>query len=162
MHKFQKDNKLMDDGVIGNETWAALRNGEREKPSTDGRTPHTFEEKGKQGRWTLESKNIAVFDTAANLFTMLISSTGEVGIGDNKATVRVTQPEGTSKTQAVTIGPVTGHTPDGQGEQHTLTIEKFTEVFKIANPALVGSCLVEAYLDKEIGGDSWKGNPVVK
>jgi peptidoglycan hydrolase-like protein with peptidoglycan-binding domain len=55
--KLQKKDKLMVDGIVGNQTWAALRYDKPEPPSTDGRKAHTFVERGVEARWSGEAKN---------------------------------------------------------------------------------------------------------
>jgi hypothetical protein len=52
---FQQSKGCQVDGVIGNETWSMLReNTTKDAVGTDGRTPHTFEEKGVQARFATE------------------------------------------------------------------------------------------------------------
>ena len=43
--------EVLEDGVVGDETWSYLREGAPAKPETDGRKPHTFVEKGDEARW---------------------------------------------------------------------------------------------------------------
>ncbi len=93
--------------------------------------------------------------------TLRIASVGEQAIEGSPVTIRVTQPDGTKKTQTTPIPSADGKTPDGQGELHSATVERFTDRFKIANPATVGACLVEAYMDAAIGGDSIRVKPQV-
>lgn len=159
--KFQRQNKLQVDGTIGDQTWAALREGAPEKPATDGRQPHSFEEKGKQARFTIEKPDDCRVSISNDNLRMNVVSVGEQPIEDNEVTVRVTQPDGTKKVQKGKIGPVTGKSPDGQGNIHTFTLDKFKQRFKIADPAKIGDCVIDAYLDKEIGGDVFSGKPAV-
>src|SRR5262249_7721347 len=75
--EFENRNKLKKvDGIVGNETWSALREGPREEPSTDGRVPHTYREKGPEGRWNREKQD-AIYKTAADLLVMHIVSVGD-------------------------------------------------------------------------------------
>ena len=46
VHKFQHDRKISEDGVVGDQTWAALRGEAPQAPGTDGYDPHTYQEKG--------------------------------------------------------------------------------------------------------------------
>src|SRR5205823_14358794 len=49
--KYQADNNLMADGIVGNQTWASLRHDNPEQPGTDGRAPGTFVDHGQKARW---------------------------------------------------------------------------------------------------------------
>jgi peptidoglycan hydrolase-like protein with peptidoglycan-binding domain len=44
------------DGVVGNQTWALLREEDAVAPSTDGRAPHSFVEQGREARWLTEDR----------------------------------------------------------------------------------------------------------
>jgi hypothetical protein len=51
---FQRRHDLMVDGIVGNQTWAALREEIAQAPGTDGRLPGTFVEHGFEARWFME------------------------------------------------------------------------------------------------------------
>ena len=81
------------DGIVGNQTWAALREAEPREPSTDGREPHTFVESGPEARWATEDSEVVRYDHDADeLWLMLLSVGDDEGakIPDYEATVRVT------------------------------------------------------------------------
>src|SRR5262249_11566330 len=72
---FQEQAKIQVDGVVGNQTWAALRHGAPEKPSTDGRKPHTFVDKGAKARWFTED-DVAVYATKSDVLSLFPVSVG--------------------------------------------------------------------------------------
>ena len=51
---FQRGARLLVDGVVGNQTWAALRDESPRAIGTDGLAPHTFQEQGSEARWFTE------------------------------------------------------------------------------------------------------------
>jgi hypothetical protein len=63
---FQKKLGIQVDGTVGNQTWAALRGAPSEAPSTDGRKPHTFVEKGPEARWDNERDNAVYLASTTN------------------------------------------------------------------------------------------------
>jgi hypothetical protein len=154
---FQKKNKLQVDGTAGNQTWAALREGTPEKPSTDGRQPHTFEEKGPQARWDRERQDAAYQKSSDTLF-LFVTNVGEAKIEDFFATVRVTPPDTKSTTVKVKIGPPDSRTKTDQGDPHTVKLTKFKKTFPAKDPnADMKDYLIEAFFDKELGTDVFKG-----
>jgi hypothetical protein len=154
---FQKSAGLEVDGTVGNQTWAALRDGAPEKPSTDQRAPHSFEETGKQARWYMKDLQ-AMYDPALDELQLMAISTGEQPIDDNKATVRITPPNGKAKVVAVVIGPPDGKPFGDQAEPYTVKLKNFKATFLAATPEVKPEdCTVEAYFDQEIGGESFKG-----
>ena len=164
---FQTKMKLQVDGTVGNQTWAALRGDKPEGPSTDGRQPHTFEQKGAQARWEQEPGD-AIYDPAKDELHIFAVNVGEQKIDDFNAHVRVTPPGGKAKAIKVKIGAPVRKTDDDQGDQHMVLIQKFRKTFpaldKNGRPdpkADIGGYLVEAFFDKELGPDLFKGNPVI-
>jgi len=164
---FQTKLKLQVDGTAGNQTWAALRGEKPEGPSTDGRTPHTFEEKGSQARWEQEPGD-ALYAAAADELRIFAVNVGEQKIDDFNAHVRVTPPNTKQKVVKVKIGPPVGQTKTGQGDQHVVLLAKFKKNFpaldkngKIDPKAKIEDYLIEAFFDKELGPDFFKGNPVI-
>jgi hypothetical protein len=158
--KFQKQFNLQVDGTVGNQTWAALRSGTPEAPSTDGRTPHTFEEKGLQARWNLEKRDATYRVSDDTLFIFAVN-VGEGKIDDFNATVRVTPPATKSKTVKVKIGPPDSATKTDQGDQHTVKLLNFKKNFPATDPnAKMEDYLIEAFFDQQLGPDLFKGNIV--
>ncbi len=162
VHKFQQQQGLQDDGVIGNETWAALREAPHEAVGTDGRTPHTFEEKGAQGRFMTEKPDCTAYFPTQDQYRMTVISTGEQALDKFNATVEVIRPDKTSHTHHFPIGAAEVPINDGQASLHYVTIDKFSEVYGLKDPDPAKnvdpfSCTVDAYLDQAIGGDRFTG-----
>ena len=161
---FQTKNGLKIDGIIGNQTWAALRKGTPEPPSTDGRQPHTYHESGAEARWDLERDNAVYLDDKDELWLFAVS-VGDQPITGYNAFVRVTAPGGKPKTVKIKI-PEPDATPHGQeGAMHLVVVPKFSKQFPtldkkgkpIPNPDFK-TYLVEAWFDKELGPDLYKDN----
>jgi peptidoglycan hydrolase-like protein with peptidoglycan-binding domain len=156
--KLQKKDKLMVDGIVGNQTWAALRFDKPEPPSTDGRKPHTFVERGVEARWSSETKNTNRYFSETDVFQLAVDSVGDTEIKKAIATIRVTAPGTKSKVKTFPLGPA----QKGRGQArtgtvnslHIVTVKDFRKEFPSADPmAKVTDYLVEAYLPKELGGD---------
>jgi hypothetical protein len=158
---FQKREKIQEDRVVGNQTWAALREGQPEKPSTDGRKPHTFVERGAEARWDSE-REAAFYFEADDEMQMFLHSVGDASIEGFKVTVRVTPPSTKAKVVRIPIGKPEGATKTGQGQSHVLHIPGFKARFPATDPAAkVNSYKLEAFLDAELGGDLWNGEILV-
>jgi len=155
--KFQGDNNCQIDGVIGNETWSMLREGPHEAVGTDGRKPHTFEQKNAQARFVTERPDSTGYDASDDSYFIRIVSTGEQPIDKFHATLKVTQPDQTSHTHKVEIGAAKFPSPDGQGNFHVVDVKPFKRVFGLKKGVDPLTCSVDAYLDDDIGGDRWTG-----
>ena len=156
--KFQKSKDLQVDGTIGNQTWAALREGAPEKPSSDGRKPHTFVEKGQEARWLFESPLNNKYDKAADLLKLAAQSVGDTPLDKSvEATVRVTAPGAKPRIVTVKIGEPTPSSTR-VGFTHELDIKNFRKQFpSVPVDAPVTEYLVEAFLPKDLGGDLYSG-----
>jgi peptidoglycan hydrolase-like protein with peptidoglycan-binding domain len=157
--RFQKEKGLQVDKVVGNQTWAALRQGQPEKPSTDGRKPHTFEETGAEARWDTE-KSDAFFLRASDELVMSVNSVGDSPVDAFNATLRITPPGGKVRVIKVPLGPPQKTLPGG-GAFHSVIVKQFKAKFPPADPAAkVADYKLEAFLDAELGGDRWDGKIV--
>jgi hypothetical protein len=154
---FQADQRGKVDGVIGNETWSLLREGPHEAIGTDGRKPHSFEQKNAQGRFVTEKPDVTGYKASEDAFFIWVVSTGEQPIDDFFATVKVTQPDQTSHTHKIKIGVAVSPSPDNQGNFHLVNIPQFNQVFGLKQGVDPLGCSVDAYLDDAIGGDRWTG-----
>ena len=154
--KFQTEKKLtFSDGVVGDETWSALRDGPREKPGTDGRKPNTFVEKGAEARWNSEKQH-GVFVRDLGFLILQVESVGTDSIEGFEAVVEVTLATG-KKTKKFKIGPPQRISPTGAGHEHVVKIDEFKKVFGIPKDAPVAGLPMRAKLPKELGGDLWEG-----
>lgn len=145
----QAGGKLMVDGVVGNQTWAALREEDPRDPSTDGRQPHTYVEHGFEARFQTEDHAIDYFPDEDSL------SLTAVNVGDQimapaqfDATVRITFPDGDQHTFTVPLVDFPGTLQPGDllFFQGPLRAAVHVEI-----PP--GTHLIEAYLPAELGGD---------
>lgn len=151
---FQTREKLQVDGIVGNQTWAALRQDTPEPPSTDGRQPHTFVEEGAEARWAVESDANNRYVSSSDVFQLAVESVGDAAIDNVEATVRITPPGTKPKAIKVTIGPPFEKSPTGAGNLHAVELANFKKTFPAKDPnAKVTDYLVEAYLPQELGGD---------
>ena len=156
MLKFQKTKKLQIDGTLGNQTWAALREGAPEKPSTDGRKPHTFVEKGVEARWSLESDKFNFHFADDDELFLSVDGVGDTPIdASTEATLRVTPPGGKPKVIKAKLGPGAPKA-SGDGAFHTLIVKNFRKTFpSVPANADVSGYLIEGFLPEELGGDSF-------
>lgn len=140
---FQSARGLMVDGVVGNQTWAALREEAARPPSTDGREPHTYEELGPEARWVTEDSAVQ-YDPARDTIYVVAYNTGNVPLtpGHFRATGRVTIHGGTPHTSEMDFLEV--------AQPGDALYFGFTEVKARTG---TGTILIEAYLPHELGGD---------
>jgi len=106
---FQRDKGLQYDGDVGNQTWAALRGEEPEAPGSDGRTPHTYVERGPEARWWMDT-NPAEYVADRDALYLLAVNTGDRAIQQYEFTAHV---ELTSEKGAATFEGILV-TSDGQ------------------------------------------------
>lgn len=148
--RLQHDRNLMQDGIVGNQTWASLRGEDPRAPSTDGRVPHTYVEQGPEARWYQEDN--WVFYTAESDSLMIIAyNVGNVEIGVNQftATADLTRQSDNTSVQIHLTGASGAPAPVG---------ELF--LFELANASHQlgpGTWTVHAWLPAELGGDDHNG-----
>jgi hypothetical protein len=145
VYRYQSDKGLMADGVVGNQTWASLRNEAPRDPSTDGRDPHTFVEQGPEARWH-DADGAMHYEEAADLFFINAVSTGDEPLmgGQFQATARFTTANGEMIHYLEIVAP-NGVINPGEYFYFALSGAR----------ALIGEGIVnvEAYLPSELGGD---------
>jgi uncharacterized membrane protein len=156
VRNFQTREKLMVDGIVGNQTWAALREAEPRPPSTDGRQPHTFVEQGVEARWGTESDDFVLHNEPTDELWMLVVSVGDQPLQNVDAAIRITGANGVKKTLKQRVGPPHAEEPTGSGHLHLVKVPAFGATFG------EGLHQVEAYLPGELGGDNWRGEVAVK
>ncbi len=155
---FQQKLKLEKvDGIVGNETWSALREGPREKPGTDGRQPHTFKERGPEARFDNENVD-AVYSKKDDVLHIFVASVGDQPIDKFHLKVKITPPGGKVAVKNFEIGPPRESFPGG-GAQHNVKIPNFKKSFP-AKPTStpVSEYKLEAFfLERELGDDFFHG-----
>ncbi len=155
--EFQRRRGLAVDGIIGNQTWAALREGSPEAPSTDGRKPHSYVEAGIEARWQLESENNNVWIEADDTYFLNIAIVGDTPPDPtSEVTIRVAPPGATPTVVKMSLLP-----PDVVGDKliHLLQIRNFRATFpSVPTDAPITGYRVEAYLPQELGGDYFAAN----
>ena len=157
--KFKKEG-VLEDGVVGDQTWSFLREGAPAKPHTDGRKPHSFVEKGNSARWVLE-KRLPIYDSAADVAAMQAVSVGDIDqIVKSAVRFRITNPSGVQKVFERPIGTPFESSKTGQGNKHNIVINGFSSLFgkpaEAGKPA-PGDYQVTAYFSAELGGDTFEG-----
>jgi len=160
VHDFQKARGLQDDGTVGNQTWAALRDATPEAPSTDGRKPHSFVEKGAEARWN-DEKERAVYLTKLDEMLLFLVSVGTEPIDAFSVEVTVTAPGMPAATRSFPIGKPDKQTGTGSGSFHSLKMNQFRRIFPSKDPkAKITDYVIVARLPKELGGEGWTGDIV--
>ncbi len=160
---FQKKHKkegVLEDGVVGDETWSFLREGAPAKPKTDGRKPHTFVEKGNEARWTLEARQ-PIYDEGEDMAIMNAVSVGDIdAIAKRMVRFRIVSPSGQQKVFELPIGEPFESSKTGQGNRHNIPIRNFSELFgppPVPKKPVPGEYKVTAYFPAELGGDTFEG-----
>ena len=146
VYDFQVREHLMHDGVVGNQTWAALREATPEQPSTDGRQPHTYVEHGAEARWATENNDFVSHNEDSDELLIMAIGVGDTPIPDGSvARVRITGANGEQHIHDWPIDPP--FTTQQQGSIHFVRVPQFRATFGS------GTHHVEAYMFPELGGD---------
>jgi hypothetical protein len=147
VHSFQQAKGLLDDGVVGNETWAALREEEARPPSTDGRQPHTFVESGQEARWITEDHGVQ-YDSGQDVLFLLAHSTGSDPIATRQAVAHIRLSNDAGGELGVEVaGDAENGTAAGQGER---LIFRLAGLREDNGP---GSYTIQGWLPQDLGGD---------
>jgi hypothetical protein len=155
-----KKQGVLEDGVVGAETWSFLREGAPAKPKTDGRKPHTFVEKGNSARWALES-GMPFHDEASDTAVMQAVSVGDVvEIARRIVRFRIVSPSGEEKLLDRPIGEPFEVMKTNQGNRHKIVIDDFSELFgkpPVPKKPPPGDYRVTAYFPADLSGDTFDG-----
>jgi hypothetical protein len=153
-----KDQGVLEDGIVGDETWSFLRDGVKEKPKTDGRQPHTFVEKGNEARWVRETA-VVRFDPGQDALIMQAVSVGDVDqLKDRRVRIMIVNPDGVQKILERSIGTGKPSSTTGQGSEHEVKVEDFATLFDDkaqAGRPPPGNYGVVAFFDADLGGDQF-------
>jgi hypothetical protein len=155
--KSHKDEGVLVDGIVGNETWSFLREGVPEKPGTDGRKPHSFVEKGNEARWVRE-KAVVRFDAGQDALVMQAVSVGNIDeIQGRPVRIRIVNPLLVTKVLERPIGPGVPESTTGQGSSHEVKVERFATLFDdtATQGPPPGEYTIDAFFDAELGGDKF-------
>jgi len=158
-----KDEGVLVDGIVGDQTWSFLREGAPEPPHADGLPPHSFVEKGNEARWVRE-KEVCRFDPAQDALVMQAVSVGDTDKMEGRVVrIRIINPENVTKILNRAIGPGIPESTTGQGNTHEVKVEKFSTLFddKATNGPPPGDYTVDAFFDDELGGDAFSEVVVV-
>jgi hypothetical protein len=142
---FQGQHHLLVDGVVGNQTWAALQEEAAEPVGTDGLAPHTFVESGPEARWLTEHDLTAGETMIGRAF-----NTGIVPIADGQFTAEgtVTFPDGSVQGTTMVSKSFNGQ-PVQPGEMFEFE-GRFFNPIQFNQP---GKHVLEAIMASELGGD---------
>jgi lysozyme family protein len=151
VYHFQAAHGLMQDGVVGNQTWAALRGEEPEAPGTDGLAAHTHLEGEQRAEWATDHNEIQ-YDHDDSMYMQAVN-VGSAAI-ENETSVYVvfTKPSGEQVVRDDGfLVPHTGEFPVEPGAVlHCLLRELRAQLGE-------GTHQVEATLAGELGGDVKQG-----
>jgi hypothetical protein len=143
----QAGGKLLVDGVVGHQTWAALREEDPRPPSTDGREPHSHVEAWPEARWFTEDSAVH-YRPEDDLLFLVAVNTGDQELlpGQFEATARLTFPSGETSVFTVPLFTDNGSTvPPGQ--------TFFFGGHDLRQQVEPGTYEIEAYMPAELGGD---------
>jgi hypothetical protein len=79
VHKFQHDRHISEDGIVGDQTWAALRAEAPQAPGTDGYDPHTYQEQGVKLR-LVDAYGKPGYDASRDMLQWMALNVGNVPI----------------------------------------------------------------------------------
>jgi len=142
------------DGVVGNQTWALLREEEARAPSTDGREPNSFVELGREARWLTEDSAFVFLRDDDRLVIQGVS-TGDTAIesGAFNARFLIVLSNGERIVRDRPITTANGQ-PAGPGQLVFAEFEGAADRTLQADPFGSRSFSFEAFMPAELGGDA--------
>jgi peptidoglycan hydrolase-like protein with peptidoglycan-binding domain len=147
VQQYQLHNGLVTDGVVGNQTWAALRHGDAQMAGTDGREAGTYVEDTREARWVWDEETVH-FDSAADELQFVAVNVGSAELDAGalaNATCRITPPEGEPFVMELV--------PRNESGSSTEVGKRFFYVASNVNSIPPGHYTAEAWLPDELSGD---------
>lgn len=140
---------LLVDGVVGNQTWASLRENEPEAIGTDAREPHTYVEQGAEARWQTEHQS-AEYDASTDRLELLAINTGNETLALDRFTCDATI-ENDDRSVSVTL-PLAMSTTSGEPAAPGEAFQFFA--FNVKPGLGAGTFSVAATMPAELGSDT--------
>lgn len=147
VQQYQLHNGLVTDGVVGNQTWAALRHGDAQMAGTDGREAGTYVEDTREARWVWDEETVH-FDSSANELQFVAVNVGSAALDAGtlaNATCRITPPEGDAFVMELVARNESGSS--------TEVGKRFFYIASNVNSIPAGRYTAEAWLPDELSGD---------
>jgi hypothetical protein len=144
---YQRQNGLIVDGTVGNQTWAALRHGDPQMAATDGREPGTYVEDQREARWVWDEETLR-HDAGANELLFVAVNVGSAAFDASQlpnAPCRVTPPEGSAFDMVLVARNESGTS--------TEVSKRFFYVASNVNGIPAGRYTFDAWLPDELSGD---------
>lgn len=144
---FQDQRHLKVDGIVGNQTWAALRLETPQDPGTDGRKRHSYVEQGAAARWWTEM-GPGVFDPGEDSIVLTAVNTGRDPLGFGFVAAATLTPIGSAPI------PFELHSFTGDGAPAGPGFHVLFGNRGIAALTGQGDVVIDALLPPELGGDN--------
>ena len=147
VQRYQLDKGLVTDGVVGNQTWAALRHGDAQMAGTDGRRAGTYVEDTREARWVWDEESVHLDSSAGELLFVAVNvGSAELDASTlTNATCRITPPKG----EAFVMELV----PRNEFGSSTEVGKRFFYIASNVNDIPAGRYTAEAWLPDELSGD---------
>ncbi len=152
---YQTQNGCLSDGIIGNQTWAALRGEEPQAIGTDGHEPGTYVEHGIEARWRHEDEGVT-YNPADDQLIIGAFNTGSDPL-DRKNFDAAIVLEADGKHVDATDFRFTNANDGGDvaqaGDMIWIVIDDVSKLMQIASPDEMPELRVAARMSSELGGD---------
>lgn len=154
VRQFQSDRGLRIDGVIGNQTWAALRGEEPQAVGGDGEVPGTYVEAGIEARWAREDS--AAYDPRYDQLNIVAFNTGSDALTQDNFSVEITIDTGRDRID-VSEYRFTRASDDGPtaepGELIWVVVDNMLTLTNSSSADELADLRVTARMGPDLGGD---------